>query len=87
MSPAVQPGETPEQALERRLRESARVEERVVYISDRQEWEQELQKVGRLLSLCRSMLLRLGSGGRPSKCVRRKGCDTHCVDGWMSPES
>ena len=42
----VQPGETPEQALERRLRESAQVEERVIDIVDQADWERQLKQVG-----------------------------------------
>lgn len=41
------PGETPEQALERRMRESQQVEERVVYVTNRREWEAEVAKVRR----------------------------------------
>lgn len=41
----VKPGETPEQALERRKRESAQVEERVIYITDTREWEREVARV------------------------------------------
>lgn len=39
------PGETPEQALERRMRESQQVEERVIYVTNRREWETEVAKV------------------------------------------
>ena len=39
------PGETPEQALERRMRESQQVDERVVYITNRREWDAEVAKV------------------------------------------
>ncbi|KAL4457874.1 hypothetical protein ABPG75_012739 [Micractinium tetrahymenae] len=42
----VKEGETAEQAMQRRLRESAQVEERVVYICNEREWEQELAKAG-----------------------------------------
>lgn len=45
----LRPGETPEQALERRMRESERVEERVVYISSSEEWDAELEKAGQRL--------------------------------------
>lgn len=41
----VKEGETAEQAMERRLRESAQVDERVVYIFNEQDWEKELAKV------------------------------------------
>jgi hypothetical protein len=41
----VKPGETPEQALERRKRESAQVEERVIYITNTREWEREVARV------------------------------------------
>lgn len=40
------PGETPEQALERRIRESAEVEERVIHITSQAEWDREVEKVG-----------------------------------------
>lgn len=40
------PGETPEQALERRMRESQQVEERVIYVTNRREWETEVAKAG-----------------------------------------
>jgi len=40
------PGETPEQALERRIRESAQVEERVIHITTQAEWDREVAKVG-----------------------------------------
>ena len=43
-SASLRPGETPEQALERRKRESERVEERVAYVHNFEEWEQELAK-------------------------------------------
>lgn len=46
VAPRVKPGETPEQALERRKRESARVAERVTYIYDLEDWQRELQQVG-----------------------------------------
>ena len=42
----VDPGETPEQALERRIRESAQVEERVIHITTQAEWDREVAKVG-----------------------------------------
>ena len=43
---SLRPGETAEQALERRKRESDRVDERVSYISSIKEWETELAKAG-----------------------------------------
>lgn len=64
--PRAKPGETAEQALERRLRESERVEERVTYIRSQAQWEQELAKVGG----------RSGRGGAqrysPERCLSRK---------------
>lgn len=45
----VKPGETPEQVLERRMREAAQVEERVTYIHNKAEWEAELAKAGNKL--------------------------------------
>ena len=47
------PGETPEQALERRMRESQQVEERVIYVTNRREWEAEVAKVCRAVGGCR----------------------------------
>lgn len=44
------PGETPEQALERRMRESQQVEERVIYVTNRREWEAEVAKVSSLVA-------------------------------------
>jgi thiol-disulfide isomerase/thioredoxin len=44
LSASLRPGETADQALERRVRESERVEERVAYISSIDEWQQELSK-------------------------------------------
>lgn len=43
---SLRPGETPEQAQERRLRESQQVEERVTHISDLDDWDQATQGVG-----------------------------------------
>lgn len=43
---ALRPGETKEQALERRLRESERVEERVIYVTNDTELEEELEAAG-----------------------------------------
>eukprot|EP00878_Enallax_costatus_P005724 GHUV01006002.1.p1 GENE.GHUV01006002.1~~GHUV01006002.1.p1 ORF type:complete len:209 (+),score=31.72 GHUV01006002.1:247-873(+) len=43
---SLRPGETPEEAQERRLRESQRVEERVTPISDLRDWDRETQTVG-----------------------------------------
>lgn len=43
---ALRPGETEEQALERRIRESQQVEDRVVYISTEREFDQEMEKAG-----------------------------------------
>lgn len=49
---SLRPGESPEQALERRIRESDRVDERVSYITSFKDWEQELAKAeGRLVVL------------------------------------
>lgn len=42
----MRPGETPEQARERRLRESARVEERVVDVSGADELQEQLDAAG-----------------------------------------
>ena len=50
--PNAKPGETPEQALERRMRESAQVEERVTYITNEREWEEEMSKVGAAAAAC-----------------------------------
>jgi thioredoxin-like negative regulator of GroEL len=44
LSASLRPGESADQALERRLRESERVEQRVYYITSINEWEQELSK-------------------------------------------
>lgn len=38
---SLRPGETPEQAQERRLRESQKVEERVIPICDEVDWDRE----------------------------------------------
>ncbi|PSC71573.1 pollen-specific SF21-like [Micractinium conductrix] len=42
----VKPGETPEQALERRIRESEAVEERVTHIYDKKDWEEQMAQAG-----------------------------------------
>lgn len=44
---SLRPGETPEQAQERRLRESQQVEERVAHISDLEDWDRETQAAGK----------------------------------------
>lgn len=44
---SLRPGETPEQAQERRLRESQQVEERVVYVSDMDDWDRETRAAGK----------------------------------------
>jgi hypothetical protein len=46
---ALRPGETPQQALERRLRESERVEERVVYVTDTDELDVQFSAAGERL--------------------------------------
>lgn len=43
---SLRPGETPEQAQERRLRESAQVEERVLPIADLADWDRETAAAG-----------------------------------------
>jgi hypothetical protein len=43
---ALRPGETEEQALERRIRESQQVEDRVVYISTEHEFNEEMERAG-----------------------------------------
>jgi hypothetical protein len=45
-APALRPGETREQAAERRARESSRVEERVADVEDAQAWHKALQDAG-----------------------------------------
>jgi hypothetical protein len=44
---SLRPGETPEQAQQRRLRESQQVEERVVHITDLEDWDRATQSAGR----------------------------------------
>jgi len=44
---SLRPGETPEQAQERRMRESQQVEERVVYVSDMGDWDRETRAAGK----------------------------------------
>jgi len=52
LSASLRPGESADQTLQRRVRESDRVEERVSYISSIDEWQQELSKAAdRLLVL------------------------------------
>ena len=46
---SLRPGETPEQAQERRLRESAQVEERVLPIADLADWDRETAAAGNKL--------------------------------------
>lgn len=43
---SLRPGESPEEAQERRLRESQRVEERVITISDVRDWDRETSASG-----------------------------------------
>lgn len=43
---SLRPGETPEQAQERRLRESQEVESRVVHIGDMDDWDRATQSAG-----------------------------------------
>lgn len=43
---SLRPGETPQQAQERRMRESQQVEERVVHISDLDDWDKATQASG-----------------------------------------
>lgn len=43
---SLRPGETPEQAQERRLRESQKVDERVVHITDMEDWDKATQLAG-----------------------------------------
>lgn len=49
------PNETPEEAAERRLRESKRVEERVVDIETWEDWERELKVCSFMHSLLESV--------------------------------
>jgi len=49
VSSVLRPEESPEEALERRLRESQRVEERVNYVDSPQEFEEALRKAGNKL--------------------------------------
>ena len=46
---SLRPGETPEQALERRRRESERVEERIKYVTTSAEFDDEMTKAGNKL--------------------------------------
>jgi hypothetical protein len=43
---SLRPGETPEQAQERRMRESQQVDERVVSVSDLSDWDRETAAAG-----------------------------------------
>ena len=43
---SLRPGETPEQAQERRMRESQQVEERVATVSDLADWDRETSAAG-----------------------------------------
>lgn len=43
---SLRPGETPDQARERRLRESQKVDERVVHITDMEDWDKATQLAG-----------------------------------------
>lgn len=71
--PELRPGETPDQAAERRLRESERVEERVKYIESIKELQCELKQVGQrhFSSRGRGFMFR---PSRPQANARRHCC-------------
>lgn len=66
---SLRPGETPEEAQERRLRESQRVEERVIPINGIRDWDRETQSVGTNLVVVEVRWLSVAAGTPSDICV------------------
>ena len=59
----LRPGETADEALQRRLRETARVEERLVQVATEEDFQAQLQQVRACVRAC------VRAGGRVRWCV------------------
>lgn len=72
---SLRPGESPEEAQERRLRESQRVEERVIPISDVRDWDRETSASGDKLVVVEVGWQRnTAAAGEQLKCLMCTAC-------------